>query len=263
MKRRFFIVLCFIATTFIAVSQPNIQKKSVRAPQNIRINGVLSEWSGQLQAHNRIDGIKYTISNDDENLYLTLVAPFKSTCIKAIRGGVTFTISKLTDNKREKDITKKSITFPTVKIAQYLSLFSNFETYFTYLRDTIKYKKNIDSLFRLTNLKANTLFNTIKIGDKRFPVNNSLGIIAAAQFNKKMDLIYELSVPIKYLDLDLNSNQPFSYNIGLSGQPEEVANRKVNTNIAGPTPPPGISSPAPSSDEFLTDFWGEYVLISK
>src|SRR4051812_17797198 len=82
---------------------PNVQQTSIRAPANIKIDGKLTEWNDHLQAKNSVDGLLYTISNNDDNLYLTIVAPYKEASYKALRGGITFSVSKILDKKRKVD----------------------------------------------------------------------------------------------------------------------------------------------------------------
>lgn len=93
MKGQLYLIIfyCSIGITMVQ-KLPNVQTGSLRAPVAIKIDGQISEWDNKLQAHNSVDDIRYTISNDDENLYLTLVAPYKEPCRKALRAGITFSI---------------------------------------------------------------------------------------------------------------------------------------------------------------------------
>lgn len=262
MKKIFYFLFFFNAITYIANSQPKTQKNSVRAVDNITIDGRATEWNDKYQARNPIDGISYTVSNDNKNLYLTLLAPYKDACEKVLRGGITFTTSKWIDKRRKNDAAKKSVTFPVLKIAQYLNVFSDFDEYLIYEKDTLKNKRKLDSLLNRINQKATTLFKIINIDGITFLVKSNPNIVASAQFNKKLDFVYELSVPLKYIGMDINYNKPFSYNITLKGETEEISNRKVNPNMPEPMLKPGVAAPPPASmDKFApTDFWGEYVL---
>jgi len=244
---------------------PVTQNASIRAPSNIKIDGQLSEWGGLLQALNPIDKLSYTISNDDENLYLTLVAPYKEACKKVLRGGLTFTVSQRTDKRRKDDPSNKAITFPIAKNQQYLGLFENFEEYSGYTDKTGKGKRKRDSLFKLTNQKAAAFFKTVEINDKIVPLTSIQGVMGSVQFNKNMDLVYELSIPLKYLGLNITYTESFSYNVCLNGESMEMRDmeRKANPSIPAPTPPPGYIPPSPDVALAPTDFWGEYTLAKK
>jgi len=260
------LILSLLAITAHAQKLPNKQETSVYAPANIKIDGQLSEWNDQLQARNAIDGIRYTISNNDENLYLTLVAPYREACRKLLRAGVTFSVSKLTDKKRKDDPLVKAVTFPVINNAQYLALVTNLDEYATYKDNTDKSKKKRDSIVRFVNEKANTLFTTMEIAYKTASMNNSDGIIASAQFDKNMNLVYELSIPLKYLGFNIHYTNPFSYNICLNGDEDEKKGRGrviTHSEMPAPTPPPGFIPPTPDVRFMPTDFWGEYTLAKK
>lgn len=114
-------------------------------------------------------------------------------------------------------------------------------------------------MLTLINRKATAIFSTIDIDGKVVPVNK-LEIRSCAQFNKNMDFVYELSIPLKYCGFDINYTVPFSYNIRLNEQREE---RKIDYSIPAPTPPPGITPPPPDIRFLPTDFRGEYTLAKK
>jgi len=53
---------------------PAVQKESVWAPITVKIDGKAAEWGNKFQAYNSSTEIYYTISNDDNNLYLAIKA---------------------------------------------------------------------------------------------------------------------------------------------------------------------------------------------
>src|SRR5260221_3908569 len=88
----------FLFTTISAIANaqklPKVQRISVRAPKNIKIDGTSREWENDtFRAYNASDRIYYTMSNDDHNLYLIVRATGVFEDDKVIRGGVTLTIS--------------------------------------------------------------------------------------------------------------------------------------------------------------------------
>ena len=103
-RRTKLIMLILTLNAYFANGQklPKIQEKSIYAPQNIQVNGKSSEWNNTFQAYNKAVEIFYTISNDDKNIYLTVMAKQRDVVDKIIRGGLTFTINKET-NKKDKN----------------------------------------------------------------------------------------------------------------------------------------------------------------
>jgi len=57
-----------------AQTLPKVQEASLRAPDNIKIDGKPTEWNNQFQAYNTATDLFYTIANDDQNLYLVIQA---------------------------------------------------------------------------------------------------------------------------------------------------------------------------------------------
>lgn len=130
MKTLLIILLAVLSVGVIyAQKLPNIQEASIRAPANIKIDGNLNEWNNQLQAYNKVDGLYYTVSNDDINLYLTLIAPYKFAAEKIVRGGVMFSVSKIGDKKRKDDPSVKAIDFVLLKNDQRQQLLESFQDY--------------------------------------------------------------------------------------------------------------------------------------
>ena len=51
---------------------PNVQQASLRAPENVKVDGKPTEWGDKLQAYNKATDVFYTIANDYNNLYLII-----------------------------------------------------------------------------------------------------------------------------------------------------------------------------------------------
>lgn len=66
------IVLQLLFLGVYAQKLPKVQEVSLRAPANIKIDGKASEWNNGFQANNKSTGLLYTMSNDDNKLYLTI-----------------------------------------------------------------------------------------------------------------------------------------------------------------------------------------------
>src|ERR1700679_2125120 len=90
------LALSFILITFIAAAQklPEVQPAAVWAPENIKIDGDANEWNNKFQAYNKTAGIYYTLSNNEDHLFLTVQATDPDMINKLVAGGLTLTIQK-------------------------------------------------------------------------------------------------------------------------------------------------------------------------
>ena len=261
----FFSIISF---ELFSQSVPKIQEISLRAPANIKIDGKTSEWpDDKLQAYNYTDGIWYTISNDDNKLYLTIRAPYRDTPDKIMTGGLTFTVSPHLEKKdREKSLDNVSIKFPIIDSKVSQGIINSTHFFEDIKRDTIANRLKLDLLVRTVNKKAIDAFKEIQvtgikdIKDSIISIYNSEGIAAMGLFNRRMALTYELAIPLKYLGISLDDPARISYNIKVNGRPETPIKPGMKK---------GINEDAlnPTSDYFFrmtsTDFWGEYKLAKK
>ncbi len=253
-------LLVVFTVSLHAQKLPNVQQVSLRAPANIKMDGYLNEWNDRLQIRNSIDGISYTISNNNENLYLTLIAPYQESSKKAVRGGVTFSVSMLTNRRRSGDPAVKSVTFPLSKNSQNYEFFLQFEP-----NSKIKTNLQRDSLARLVSKNANALFKTMKVGDEILSIYNDKNIVTGIRFNSNLDMIYELAIPLEYLGLDIKYDKPFSYSIRLNGKNADSEIKFIPTAAhptmpAAPIAPPGTIPPPPDPRFMATELWREYTL---
>lgn len=105
------ILSCFLGINVHAQKLPKVQQESVYAPVNIKIDGKATEWDGKFQAYNRANCVYYTVSNDENNLYLTVYVSEWINLDKLIYGGLAFTVSNPV-NKTE----NVSITYPLTDV---------------------------------------------------------------------------------------------------------------------------------------------------
>jgi len=82
----------FLLSVSFAYAQklPSVQPNSLRAPANVKIDGIPTGWGETLQAYNKSTELHYTIANDDENLYLTVQATNPRVIQKLLMTGLTF-----------------------------------------------------------------------------------------------------------------------------------------------------------------------------
>jgi hypothetical protein len=248
----------------------NIQKESVRAPDNIKIDGMTNEWHNQFQAYNKNTDVFYTIANDDTNLYLVVKATSEDIVEKIVKGGVTFTI-------KTKDKNNVAITFPMYD-KKNPPLFLVPYNLQKNPNDTVKNKTQSDSIMSARNRQLTDRFKIIgiigikAIEDSVISIYNEEGIKAKSLFDHKIDYTYELSIPLEYLKLSVGQSAKFTYNIKLNGATTNSTNLQIVSTSHGDmimfTGGDGVNYRIPATPQGLitaypTDFSGEYTLSDK
>lgn len=250
-----------------AQNLPKVQEASVRAPSDIKVDGKLPEWNNTLQAYNLVNRIFYTVSNDDNNLYLTLLTS-DGYANEKVMDGISFTINLSAEKNSE---TNSVVTFPIPIPSEKSNLLGeNIRIVRRLKNDTTKEAlAKVDSLRSSLNAMVNDVFKEINISgikeiqEPAISIYNLEGIKVAAQFNDEMQYTYELAIPLKYLGDYINAGHKFTYNIKLNGL--------YGQNPYGNQPPPPVLIGNPmenmSTDNryinYPTDFSGEYTLVKK
>jgi hypothetical protein len=291
-------MLCFAAS---AQKLPSVQTSGVRATDNIKIDGKITEWNDKFQAYNNHIECFYTLANDDNNLYLTVQAIDKAIIRRIINGGITLAVNK-TGKKNDKE--SACITFPLfdsgnrftprftpggaagktmggVDVIRVTSgSFSGGPPPGPMSLDGGPMKAMLASGAALTPEQADSLMkvnNTsfsakaknigtkgIKDLDSLISVYNEEGIKAAGAFDNKSNFTYELAIPLKYMDVDINNAQKFAYHVTIN----EVEQKGVNIVRSDQGDPSSkilsinVTSGAQMGQP-ATDFWGEYTLVKK
>ncbi|HUH19038.1 hypothetical protein [Albibacterium sp.] len=246
-----------------------VQEASVRAPSDIKVDGKLTEWGGVLQAYNPTNRIFYTISNDDQKLYLTVHTNDHQAVNKITSGGITLTINQSNqknNNEKAKDINNIAVLYPIKVKRQPGDLAMEgiddaiWKSYSTYKLDTSFYKKEIDSSMNMANNEILLKYKMIQVTgipentENPLSIYNLLGIQAASSFDHKMAFTYELAIPLKYLKASIQDPN-LSYNIKISDHNSLLS--------PGEMPMPtfiDISDPNILYSQSTTDFWGEYTI---
>jgi len=265
-------LLLFIAAH--AQKLPNVQQASLRAPDNVKIDGKANEWDGKFQAYNKATEIFYTIANDADNLYLVIQAGDPDIINKIYANGITFSIDS-SGKKGNKNII--SFTYPVFDGDNRFHM-------------NIKSKPKIEPGSSVSVLKADSFMNVanssmaakakwirvngVKGLDTLISIYNEDGIKGAALFDDQMVYTLELQVPLKYLGHPINNFSKFAYHIELHGLSGMNVDNVIRGQIRGPNGNMnptvkmiGVNSLA-DIDRFIgmgapTDFWGEYTLAKK
>ena len=216
-------------STANAQKLPDVQKGTLRAPVNIKIDGKPDEWNNQFQAYNKNTEIFYTISNDNNNLYLTVKATDLDIINKIICGGITLTVNSSTEKQK---LGGMSITFPVIDLnyaKQYLPLRIRLTTGIPINLDrpeNITVETFIAELNKeITSKSKDVVVEKINGIKDTISIYNTEGIKAAIQVDNKTSMTYELALPLKSFGFSVDDRESFDYNIKLSGMNPDLNNR--------------------------------------
>jgi hypothetical protein len=254
------LILCVLFLSNASAQKlPSKQQGSILAPANIKIDGKTTEWGDKFQAYNNASRVFYTVSNNADNLYLTIRMDGDRAVAKALSGGITFTISPVNKSKDGKNV---SITYPAVVNRQnntHEAIQSSSSRFKSLKKDEAPIDK-LNAFVKRTNDQIASFFKEIQItgikeiSDPLISIYNTEGIKTVVAFNDQMEYIYELAIPLKYIETAVKDGQ-FRYNIKLNAA----------ATIATGAPGPPMFSGANADPELLyqtspTDFSGEYTL---
>jgi len=281
-----FFLLAVIPFMVTAQKLPNVQETSLRAPADTKVDGKAIEWNNQFQAYNKATEIFYTLSNDNDKLYLTVQATDLDIINKIICKGIALTINGTGKMKDQEGV---AITFPVLNDDAFprgqrgeprSRIPINLDKPDSWPADSFMVVLNKDLSSKAKDIKVK---GVKAITDSLISIYNPEGIKAVALFDNKTIFTYELAVPLKYLGLSVKNPKPFVYNIKLVSMNADwteesghgvstvasalrVQRQQIRKNyflsatpdfhyyLGGPGAPRLYSLMGP------TDFWGEYTL---
>lgn len=212
---------------------PEVQTASVKAPGDIKIDGKPTEWL-KFEAYNNANEFFYTISNDNNNLYLVVQATYHAIISKIVDGGITLTI-------KNSDKTSKTVPF-TITYPYMLN------------PPSVSYTLRTNKTFsdgQLTALntqisgpiKEIPLTGAKGLNEESISIYNNLGIKANGLVDHQKAYTIELAVPLKYMEQVIDANGKFSYRLQVNGLDTSGKNGIVVVGGRGAEP-----SAAPVSD---------------
>ncbi|WP_448702459.1 hypothetical protein ACFGVR_08915 [Mucilaginibacter sp. AW1-3] len=284
-KLKTFLSIISVCLLFVIAAKaqklPNIQQGSVRAPADIKIDGKVTEWDNQFKAYNHATDIFYTLSNDDENLYLTVQATDGAIIRKINSGGVCLTIQP-SGKKNDKDGMR--VVYPVIiattqgKMAGRVIMVSSVRRSATPNNEQPS-EKEADSVMAARNKQFSQRAKWIgalgfKDLDSLISVYNEDGLKAAGRYDNKGVFTCEIAISLKRIGFSVDKPIKFSYHILLNGVSMFGSDRPVQaiSIIGGGMPMPMSSSEGgPGMTVMMdggggaapTDFWGEYTLAKK
>ena len=270
------------AITTNAQNLPNKQDLSLLAPGNIKVDGRAAEWGGQFAAYNKSMKIFYTVSNSNDNLFLTVQVTDLEMTQKIMANGLTFTVNGSTKKNDKQHV---AITFPCFKkFDDYQNINSNLAYNPTnFLTDPVAIKKVTDSLVYAMNNQIITRSGEFSVTgismakDTTISIDNKSGVKAIGLFENKNTYTFEVAIPVKYLGANPDK---LSYNIKINGatatKDKNTERRLVVTSSIVAVRAEDVpafqqqiasnnarASAMSSNTDDPIDFWGEYALAKK
>lgn len=206
----------------------DVQETGAWAPASIKVNGALTEWNDTFQAYNKSTKIYYTLANDDKNLYLAIKSTDAINNNKINAGGITLALNTA-GKKKDKDA--YSLTFPFIPPptrgmrgpggpagaggGRGVAIMD-------VAMGGPQGRRGVDSAFikaqrerTIAAAKEIQVLGFKDITDSLISVYNEYGIKAAIGYDAQGNFTYEISVPLKALNL--TDAKEIAYNIKING----------------------------------------------
>ncbi|MES2275722.1 MAG: hypothetical protein V4592_06855 [Bacteroidota bacterium] len=305
MKKTSLLLILLFPVALQALAQdaklPNVQAGTGVLAPPIKVDGNLKEWNDSFQAYNKQTKLFYTISNDDQLLYLVVKSTDTQNNNKIAAGGISFILN--TDGKK-KDKDAFKFTYPIVVRAARpdgdrggdgprggggfggdggRGGFGGRNEAPDSATLAARHKQTIDAA------KEIKVLGFKDIADSLLSVYNEYGIKAAIGYDAKGNYTYELAIPLKLLSLNPGDNKEIAYNLKVNGitMPAFMQRNDGGGNAGGqggfggggdgggrggqgggngPGGQGGFGGPGGpgGSDMFSpTDIWGKYILAKK
>jgi hypothetical protein len=204
----------------------------------VKVDGNLKEWNNSFQAFNKQTKLFYTLSNDDQSLYLVVKSTDSQNNNKIAAGGITFTIN--TDGKK-KDKDAYAITFPVVARLERGNFggaggpgaggfggggpggggfggggaggFGGFNR--NGATDTAAMAARRKQT--LAAAKEIKIFGFKDVTDSLISVYNEYGVKASIGYDAAGNYAYELAIPLKMLNLVPGDKKEIAYQVKVNG----------------------------------------------
>jgi len=189
------IVLIFTACTKKIYPEGHYQESAVT------IDGELNEWPQPLAFSSNGGRLQYSITNDRENVYVSLLARDEITALRILRSGITIYIDPEAGESK-----KMSLAFP-IGVA-------------TQPGDNKMGSGNLADLkeYRLELLLQTTVFNTTgfnNMENRMYDLTDKSRMRLALKSFATNGLSYEAAIPLKYIFGNVTASQLLTHNLSV------------------------------------------------
>ena len=212
----------------------NVQATAGIAAPAVKVDGNLKEWDDTFQAYNKQTKLFYTVSNDDQFLYLVVKSIDQQNNNKITGGGITFTVN--TDGKK-KDKDAFTLTYPVVAKPTFggpggaggggprIMVFGGPGGGGAGGPDGFRDRGAAPDSAALAARQKRTITAAKEIKvlgfkdvtDTLISIYNEYGIKAAIGYDAVGNYNYELAIPLKMLNLTPADKKEIAYNLKVNG----------------------------------------------
>ena len=205
-------------------------EENIRMVKPFKADGIATEWSEPLNQYNDATRLAFALANDDQNLYIIIESLDPQTTFSVLRGGITLNINTV---GKKKDGMK--LTFPLMERPPMPKDGDESPDHQRQHPDAdggVHDQSIMNKSIRISGFK--------NIADGDLPANNQSGIETGMSIHPNKDLIYELSIPLAQLAVNLDMKKPLVYNIRIN-QPNKAEMHKEGRPEGGERPGGGMS----------------------
>lgn len=172
----------------------------------ITADGDLSEWNLPLRFGSNTGLVQYNITNDNENIYVSMQTHDEATAIKILRAGVNVYIDPAAGHSKKMDI-----AFPLPAAAPTGNLKNNTGNNARPDRSEMR-----NALLIQTNTFKTTGFENLE--DRIYDVSDKSNLKLAIKFEADNSLCYEAIIPLKFIYKNSNFINEKNKNISVAVQ---------------------------------------------
>ena len=217
-------VLFFVALLTACSPQEKFQSSWQSIP--VHVDGDPSEWELPLKLYDESTQLNYTLSNDEQNLYLCIRAASERTKQQIIRGGMQFWID--TTGKKNQ---QTGIRYPVLAFQRHSERNSSESTSGTDSEQNASQDSRSFHERFLSKEREMTVTGFLSpVSNGLIPIQNIYGIKVSLNWDSSGVMVYEASLPLKlfcespFSLLKKNKKRTFSFSITTNVVPRERRN---------------------------------------
>jgi len=198
-------------------------EENIRMVKPFKADGISNEWNEPLNQYNDATRLAFALANDDQNLYFIIESLDPQTTFSILSGGITLNINTAGKKKDGMKLTFPLMERPSVP----KDIDASKDRYSQHTDEGMGMMHDPSTLNKSIRVSG---FKNIADGD--LPADNQTGIETGMSIHPNKDLIYELSIPLAQLGVNLDLKKPLVYNIKIN-QPNKTAMHKAGKPEGG------------------------------